>query len=108
MAPPELARDAPVVDVLHPLEVGLRILLRRELDVALLDRRDGLVRQRLNLDEPLRRKPRLHHRLAAVALAHGVDVVLHADQQALRFQILDDLLARLRSDPVPRRCRPPR
>ena len=33
MPPPQLPRDAPVVDVPHPLEVGLRVHLRRELDV---------------------------------------------------------------------------
>src|ERR1700683_481404 len=34
MAPPELAADAPVVQVIHPLEVGFGIHLRRELDMA--------------------------------------------------------------------------
>ena len=37
MPPPELARDAPVVDVAHPLEVGLRPDLRDEADRAVLD-----------------------------------------------------------------------
>ena len=83
MAPPQLARDAPVVDVAHPLDVGLAVLLGREADVALVDRGDGLVGERLDLDEPLRRKPRLDTtRLAAVAVADGVRVVLHSDQQA--------------------------
>ena len=30
MAPPELARDAPGLDVLHPLEIGLFPVLRHE------------------------------------------------------------------------------
>ena len=34
MAPPQLAADAPVLDVVHPLRVGLRPVLRHELDVA--------------------------------------------------------------------------
>ena len=34
MAPPELARDAPVADVVHPLVVGLRPVLGNELDAA--------------------------------------------------------------------------
>jgi hypothetical protein len=64
MAPPELARDAPVVDVLHPVEVGLLVLLGREADgfVAVgvgLDGGDGLLGERLNLDEPLRGEARL-------------------------------------------------
>ena len=98
MAPPELARDAPVVDVLHPVEVGLLVHLRRKADGLVaagvgLDGGDGLVGERLNLDEPLRRKARLDNRLAAVAVADVVGVVLDCGQQALFFEIWDDVLA---------------
>ena len=34
MAPPELARDAPRLDVLHPVEIGLLPVLRHELGLA--------------------------------------------------------------------------
>src|SRR5208337_1646823 len=78
MAPPELARDAPVVNVLHPLEVGFLVHLRREADVFLADGCFGFVCQRLNLDEPLRREARLDNRFAAVAMADVVDVVFDA------------------------------
>src|SRR6185312_6167545 len=37
--PPELPRDAPVADVVHPVEEGLRPALGDELGLALLDRR---------------------------------------------------------------------
>ena len=99
MAPPELPRDAPVVDVLHPFEVDLLVVLGREADglVAVgvgLDGGNGLLGQRLNLDEPLRRKARLDHRLAAVAVAHVVGVVLDGGQAALLFEVGDDVLAR--------------
>ena len=69
MSPPQLPRDTPVVNVAHPLEVGLGVILGDELDLALLDDFDGAVGQRLNLHEPLGREPRLHDGLAAVALA---------------------------------------
>ena len=94
MAPPELARDAPVVDVAHPLVVGLAVLLGREADVAFVDRGDGLFRERLNLDEPLGGQARLDHGLAAVALADGVGVVLDGIA-GLAFELGDDALARL-------------
>ncbi len=94
MTPPQLAGDAPVVNVAHPLEVSLRILLRRELDVPLLDGRNCLICQRLNLDKPLRRETRFDHRLAAVAFADGVHVLLHRNQQVLCLQILEHFLAR--------------
>jgi hypothetical protein len=83
------------VNVLHPLEVGLLVHLRREADVLLADGLLGLVGQRLNLDEPLRGEARLDDCFAAVAVAHVVDVVLDAGQQALLFEVGDDLFARL-------------
>ena len=85
--------------LLHPFEIDLLVLLRREADglVAIrvrLHSGNRLLGQRLNLDEPLRRKPRLHDGLAAVAMAHVVYVVLHARQETLLFKILDNFLAR--------------
>jgi hypothetical protein len=55
---------------------------------------DGLLGQRLNLDEPLRGEARLDHGLAAVAVADVVGVVLDGGQQPLLFEIGDDALAR--------------
>src|SRR5579859_7376157 len=75
VSPPELARYAPVVDVLHPVQVGLRVHFRREPDMTFLHRSDGFVGQRLDLHKPLQRKPRLYDRLAAVAVANIVNVV---------------------------------
>lgn len=40
MAPPQLSRDAPVVDVCHPVEVALLRRLGPDLDLASLDRSD--------------------------------------------------------------------
>ena len=60
----------------------------------LLDSFDGLVGQRLNLDEPLRGEARLDGCLAAVAVAHVIGVVLDAGQQSLLFQVSNDFLAR--------------
>ena len=98
MAPPELAADAPVVDVLHPVEVGLLVLLRGEVDGlfavrARLDGGDGFLGERLDLDEPLRGEARLDDGFAAVAVAYVVDVVLDASQKTLGFEVGDDFLA---------------
>src|SRR5262249_60820011 len=38
LTPPDLARDAPVADVLHPVEVDAREPFGREADATLLDR----------------------------------------------------------------------
>ena len=95
MAPPELAGDAPVVDVLHPVEVGLLVLsgVNWMCCRSSLDGGDGFVGQGLNFDEPLRGEARLDHGLAAVAVADVVDVVLDAGQEALLFEVGDDALA---------------
>src|ERR1039458_7066725 len=49
MAPPQLARDAPVVNVAHPLEIRLGVILGNELDLAVFDRFDGATFKREQL-----------------------------------------------------------
>ena len=92
---PELAGDAPVVHVLHPVEIGLGEALGHELDAPVLDDVDGLLRQRLHLHKPLRARQRLHHGAAAIAAAHVVAVGLHLHEIALLLQIGHDRLAGL-------------
>src|ERR1700754_88407 len=94
MPPPQLPRDAPVVNVLHPLVVRLAVLVWSKPYVALVDGFDGLVGQRLNPDEPLLRKPRLNDDAGALAQADRQRVVLHIDQKSEVAQVLDDLFAR--------------
>ena len=94
------------MDVFHPVEIDLLVVRRRKADGLLaagvsLHRGDGLLSHRLAAavwlpvdgHEPLRGETRLDHRLAAVAVAHVVDVILDASQGAPRFQVLDDLFA---------------
>ncbi len=93
MAPPELARDAPVADVVHPLVVGLDPVGGDELDAAVFDGCDGLFGERLGLDEPLLGNQRLDHGLAAIAFAEAELVGLDLDEQRRAFP-----------DPPPRAC----
>ena len=92
MAPPELTGDAPVVDVFHPVEVGLREALGDELDRAVLDDADGFLGQGLHLDEPLRGDERLDIVMAAVAGADVVGIGLGLDQIPLLLKVLDEAL----------------
>ena len=108
VAPPELARDAPVADVLHPVEVDLVEALRDDPDAPVAHRVDGRLGQRLDLDEPLRRDARLDDRVAALAVADGVDVLHDLDQQALALQVLDDAAAALGAIQAGIRARRPR
>ena len=95
VTPPELTGDAPVVDILHPIDIGLGEALRHEVDGAVLHHADGLLGQRRHLHEPLGRDQRLHVVVAAVAGANIVGVGLGLDQIALGLQIGHDGLAAL-------------
>ena len=95
VAPPELAGDAPVVDVLHPVGVGLGEPLGDEPDLPVVDHPEGLLGQGGHLYEPLGGDQGLHVVVAAVAGAHVVAVVLGLDEVALLLQVLHDGLAAL-------------
>ena len=106
MAPPQLARDAPVLDVVEPLVVGGAPVFRHELDFAIGDlvqrrlgdrlaREESAFRGRLaHGDEPLVRQHRLDDDARAVAARHHQFMRLDLLQQALRVEVGDDLLAR--------------
>ena len=104
VSPPELARDAPVVDVVHPLEVGAGPVLGHEPRAAVLHGGDGGLGEGLDAHEPLGRHERLDHGVAAAALSHRVPVVLDPLEQPLGLEPLDDGLAR--GQAVPARERP--
>ena len=81
VAPPELARDAPVFEVPHPGEVGLLPALGVKAHAA---RGHGIDRRALKLvdrHEPLLREPRLERGIAAVAVHDGVSVLLDVVQK---------------------------
>ena len=87
VAPPQLARDAPVVHVVDPVEVPRRHRRRVDRDAPVADGVAGRLRQRLDLDEPLLRQPRLDDGVAARAVPDGVDVrPLLGDDPALLAQ----------------------
>ena len=94
MSPPQLPRDAPVVDVIHPVQVHLPVIVRNNGDLAAFHCGDGLLRQRLDLDKPLRRKSRLNDRPRAVALAERNRVVFRAHEESLLGEVLHHALAR--------------
>ena len=92
--PPQLPRDAPVADVVHPVEKRLRPRLGNELGLPLLHRLDRRLGERLHLDEPLRRQHRLDDRVAALAVTDRVDVRLAAALEPQLLQLGLDRLAR--------------
>ena len=96
MAPPELARDAPRLDVLHPGEIGVLVLLRHELGAALADRRDRRLGQHLGVHPPLVGQVRLDDdELRLLVVRHHDLLVLDVIEDAERLESASDLLARL-------------
>ena len=89
--PPDLPADAPILDAVQPVEIGLFPVFRDELDLTGLDRGDGGTGQRSSFHIPLIGQQRLDHGMAAVAARHHQLVRPGLFQQSLFFQIADDV-----------------
>ncbi len=97
VAPPELARDTPVLDILEPVAVcGLVLLGHKAYDVV-HDRSERDVGKVLHVDKPLQRQTRLDGSLGALAQADIVGIVFDALEQAGLGEILGDGLAALKA-----------
>ena len=81
MAPPQLARDAPRPQVLHPAEVGVLLVLGMEAHAARSHGLVGGLRQLVHAHEPLQRDQRLDPVAGAVAVADLVLVRLLLAEQ---------------------------
>jgi len=106
--PPQLPRNTPRLDVLHPVEEGLFPRLGHDPDFAGLYRYNRLFRQFRRVHIPLIGQPRLDHHAAAVAEG-GLDyarfgVVLHpfailfgdvGDEETIGLEPLHHRLARV-------------
>ncbi len=93
LSPPQLAGDAPVASVLHPMTVGIHVFLGNELRATAFHRLQGGGGQLLHLQEPLGGKFRFDHRIRPLAVSHRRGVVFHLQQVAGFLQHLHDLLA---------------
>lgn len=101
VTPPQLARDAPVPDVVQPLVVGVDPVLGVEPDLArthafqrLLGDALAAVAGLAHCDEPLVGQHRLDHHAGAVAARHLQFVFVRLDEQAGGFEVGADLFAR--------------
>src|SRR5262245_47762432 len=76
MAPPDLSRDAPRLNVAHPLEVNFLPALWNDLCVTRLDAGDGALCQFCGIYVPLVGQPGLRNDAATLGMRHGVRVGL--------------------------------
>src|SRR5262249_17593798 len=95
VAPPELARDAPRADVLHPLEVAALLALGVDVDAAVADDLDRRLGGLVHRHEPLQRDQRLDPLAGALGVRDAVQVRLGPGDAALGAQRRDDRLAGL-------------
>ncbi len=87
MSPPQLAGNAPVADVPHPLEIGIRPICRNEFRPALFNSRNRRFRERLDLNKPLRRQQRFDNGVAALAMSDVILQRLGAHQKPLSVEV---------------------
>ncbi len=91
MAPPELTADAPVADVVGPVEVGLFHAGRDQLDVTVLDAFHSGLNELVHADEPLGLDHGLDSGAAAVMGTHVVGIIFDINEKPHLVQFLDDL-----------------
>jgi len=94
VAPPQLTADAPVLDVTHPREVHVFVLLWHERDAAVFNGGNRWFCQWLGRHVPLVGQPRLDDGARAVAFRYFQGVIVDADQQTGFVKVRHDLLAR--------------
>src|SRR5438477_13135353 len=83
MSPPELAGDRPVVDVLHPVEIGRFPALRNDLDCSLAHDIDCRLGEWFDLHEPLAGDHRLDDRVASAVDTDAVRVDFRVVQETV-------------------------
>ena len=93
LPPPQLTRDAPVLDVLHPVAVGVLVLFGDEADLVLHDGLRGGLGQLLHREEPLHRELRFDGHARTLRVSDVVRVGLDLLEQAGLVEILLDLAA---------------
>ena len=93
LTPPQLARDAPVAHVLHPVPVDVLELRGNQTHRVVHNGLQCGFGQLVHLQEPLHRQLRLDGDAGPLGVAHVVRIGLDLLEQAGRGQIALDLLA---------------
>ena len=111
MPPPQLTRDAPVLDVVHPLVVGVDPIFGHETHLATLHSVDGflgdaltggiLITDLVHGHKPLIGQHGLNHLTGARATRHHELVLFNFNQQAQGLQVGHDLFAGLEAIHAP-------
>ena len=95
VSPPQLAADAPVLEAIHPGEVGVRPTCGVELDLARAHDLGGAPLELVHGNEPLLGEPGLERRVTAVAVHDRMVQLLDVVEKAVLVEPADDGLAAL-------------
>ena len=95
MAPPQLAADAPILNVLEPMAISILVLGRVEADFIVHHRCQGQVGKVFHLDEPLHGEFRLDGYVGSLGEAHIVGVGFHLLHQSGPGKVFLNLVAHL-------------
>src|SRR5699024_2052158 len=93
--PPQLARNAPILDVAHPFVIGLGPVFRHEADASGFDGLDRRLGQRFRAYEPLLGQHGLDDDVGAVAVGLHHGLVFDRNHQPFGVDVGDDPVARL-------------
>ena len=95
MSPPQLTADTPVLDVFHPMTIGILKLRRIELDVVLHHRFQSDLCEVFHLQEPLHRQLRFDRHIGAFGETDFIFISFHLFHQAGSLQVFFDLLTNI-------------
>src|ERR1700719_823752 len=82
MPPPQLARDAPVMDIFEPVHIDLVEAFRHDPHAPIVHHAHSRCGQWNHFNKPLFGNERLYDGIAAIAAAKGHHVILDFDDQA--------------------------
>ena len=96
VSPPQLPRDVPIADVVHPVLERRAPAVGHDRELGLRVTRHHRLGERLHPHEPLIGQARLDDGVAAIAATHRVAMRLDLFEQSLLLEELDDCLSSLK------------
>ena len=94
VSPPQLAGNAPRLNVAHPFEISFLVRLRHKLHFSVFNRANRLFGQRRRVNEPLVGQHRFDHDVGTVAVRDNHRVIFDFFHKAQFFQFGNGRLAR--------------
>src|SRR5262245_44105501 len=91
MSPPQLAADAPILDVFHPVVISLLEALGHNFDASIFYGFERSFSQRLNGHKPLFRDHRLDNFAAALRTRDGRSIRFSLDDETGGFHICPEI-----------------